>query len=567
MNERYQKWLNEPSIDKELHEELKRMDARQIEEAFYKDLTFGTGGMRGILGAGTNRMNIYTVAKAAYGYGKFLLKQDAGAKEKGVAIAFDNRHKSAVFARTCVSVLAALGIRSYLFESLRPTPLLSYAVRKKGAAGGIMVTASHNPPNYNGVKMYDSTGCQLVPFLAAKVIEEFNRIDDIFAVPAKDFREAEEEGLVDFLSEAMDAAYIEEVKSLQLASKIDKTIRTVFTPLHGTAALIGKRTLEAAGYTVDPVESQMIADPDFTTVDSPNPENEAAFAEALKLAAEKDADLLIATDPDADRLGLMCKHEGDYRFLTGNQTGAIFLDYILKTRRKKGTLPENGVVFNTIVTSVFGATIARHYGMEVVSTLTGFKFIGEQMHKLETESRTFVMGYEESYGYVLADFVRDKDAIQAMLLAAEITNVLKQENRTLVDYLESLYETYGYYLDHLMNIVHEGKAGEALIEKIMDDFRQNAPEAVLGKKLIVKEDYQSGKRIREGKTETLDYPKSNVLKFIFEDDIWFVLRPSGTEPKLKVYLNVLGETKAQAETMLEKLKAHIQSEIETIENR
>ncbi len=565
MRTEYQKWLDAPNMDADLLEELKAMSNSDIEEAFYKDLTFGTGGMRGIIGAGTNRLNRFTIAKAVYSFGRFLLENDKKAKKKGVAIAHDNRHKSPDFAVVCVEVLAAMGIRSYLYDALRPTPVLSYAVRETGAAGGIMITASHNPPNYNGIKMYDEQGCQLVPSLADKVIKHFENVTDIFAVEQLPYAICEKKKLVKPLNVTLDDKYLAQVASIQLEPDIKKTVKIVFTPLHGTSRDIGVRALSENGYDVYPVKSQMTIDPDFKTVDSPNPENETAFEQALKLGRQVDADLLIATDPDADRLGLMVKHQGEFVFLSGNQTGAIFIEYLLSTLKARNRLPQSGIIYNTVVSSELAKTIATAYGVKTGQTLTGFKFIGEQMHTLKDTDTTFLMGYEESYGYVFADFVRDKDAIQSMVMAAEIANVFKAENMTLIDYLETIYDTYGHYRDHLINKVHEGKAGQDLINAIMEHFRNNEPKRVLGNKLLAQEDYLRQVRIKDGKEVPLDFPKSNVLKFIFENDMWFVLRPSGTEPKLKIYLNVLGKTKTQAADMLEKLEAFIEAELETLE--
>lgn len=567
MNKAYEQWLKEPSMDESLKAELKAMSTTDIEEAFYKDLSFGTGGMRGILGAGTNRLNIYTLRRAIHAYAKFLLTRFNDASEKGVIIAHDNRYKSVDFAKEAAGVLAHYGIKSYLFDALRPTPELSFSVRYHAACGGIMITASHNPPNYNGVKMYDETGCQLVPALADQVITEFQTLDDIFALKRVDFKTAFDQGFIEMLGETTDQAYLNRVMHVQLKPTQDKLIDIVFSPLHGTTRQLGMKTLQQAGYSVYPVAEQMHIDPEFSTVDSPNPENEKAFAYAKKQGLKVNADILIATDPDGDRLGLMCKHEDAYVFLTGNQTGAIFVDYLAKTLKSLGKLPEKGVLFNTIVTSKFGAAIAKAYGLKVISTLTGFKFIGEQMHALETQEESFVMAYEESYGYVIKDFVRDKDGLQAMLLAAEIANDLKKQNKTLVDYLNELYDTHGFYLDTLLNIVHEGKQGEALIKAIMDRFRNMHIESLNDKKLVFKEDYLHAKRYGQRKETNLDYPKSNVLKFIFEKDTWFVLRPSGTEPKLKVYINVLGASKAEAEKQLHAVKTFIEEKIAAIEKQ
>ncbi len=563
LNERYRKWLKEPSLDEETRQELENMTKEEIEAAFRKDLAFGTGGMRGVVGAGTDRLNRYTVRKAVAGYADFLLDRDPAAAKKGVVIAYDNRNKSTAFAATAVGVLAEKNIKAYVFSDIRPTPLLSFTVRHKGAAGGIMVTASHNPPQYNGVKMYDETGCQLVPALADEVIKRVAAIENPFAVEETDIEEAKKRGLYASLGEEIDAAYLAAVKELAFRPEAKKGIKLVFTPLHGTGREIIPRILKETGYAVSLVEEQLVPDPAFASVESPNPENESAFALAKKLGAKKDADLLVATDPDADRLGLMCRHEGEYVFLTGNQTGAMFIDYMLSAMREHGDLPKNGIVFNTIVTSEFGAAIAKAHGLEVRSTLTGFKFIGEKMRRLEDEGKTFVMGYEESYGYVLKDITRDKDGVQASLLAAEMANHLQKRGMTLIDYLEELYARYGYYRDRLLNLQLEGVQGEKLIGRIMETFRSYEPTSLLGRKLLAKEDYLEGVRRTDKGSETLMQPTSDVVKFIFENDLWFVLRPSGTEPKLKIYLNVKGDTKKQADELLDELEAEITRIVES----
>lgn len=552
----YQQWLNEPRLEAELKKELVEMTESDMSEAFYKPLTFGTGGMRGIVGVGINRMNIYTVRKAIQGYALFLLKTNPNAKEHGVVIAYDNRHFSQDFAKAAVEVLAKNGIQAYLFEAIRPTPLLSYAVRDTHAAGGIMVTASHNPPQYNGVKMYDSDGCQLIPRLADQVIELVNDIDDVFSIETMPFDIAKAQGLVEILGRNMDNKYLNDVYQVQYYPNISKLLKVVFTPLHGASREIGLRSLVENGYDVYPVEAQMIADPNFSTVKSPNPEDVHAFAMAEALGKEKSADLLIATDPDGDRLGVAVYHDKKYHYLTGNQTGALFIDYMLKTLSENDALPPQGVLFNTIVTNDFGAAIARHYGVEMVSTLTGFKFIGEKMKAIENSDKTFIMGYEESYGYVLKDIVRDKDSIQAIVLISEMANRLKQEGKTLIDALNTLYDTHGAYRDQLVNIALEGQAGEKAINQIMQAFRKNAMTSFLNRSLIYKEDYQLGERYENGQTSVLNFPQSDVLKFMYED-FWFVLRPSGTEPKLKIYCIHKGKTIAEADAFLETLKAEL----------
>ncbi len=538
--EEFEKWNSYKKLDKELRLELNAMDDETKKDSFYKSLEFGTGGMRGVIGAGTNRMNTYTIRKANYGFGKYLSLKYKGELQRGVVIAHDNRHKSVEFSKESACVLASFGIKTYIFESLRPTPELSFAVRYLNALGGIVVTASHNPPKYNGYKIYDEDGCQLVPRYADKVIEYVNDVEDVFSVEHMDYDEAVKKGLIEIIGEEIDKEYLEAVDTVQLNPDTDKNVKIVFTPLHGTSAKIGVVALERNGYNVIPVVEQLVPDPNFSTVASPNPENESAFEMAIEYGKKHNADILIATDPDADRLGVAVLHNGEYVLLTGNQTGAILVDYILRTRKAQGTLPEKGMVYNTIVTSEFGATIAKSYGMEVESTLTGFKFIGEKAKEIETTEYEFMFGYEESYGYVVKDFVRDKDSIQALLLISEIANLSKRRGLTLYDILVELYEQHGYYKEDLVNIVLEGAAGEERIKEIIEYFRENKPTSMVGRRVFKTEDYLTRTRYFEKHSNEINLPISNVLKFVLEDGSWFVLRPSGTEPKLKIYVGVLG---------------------------
>ncbi|MCD6482175.1 MAG: phospho-sugar mutase [Candidatus Izimaplasma sp.] len=514
------------------------MNEEEKEDAFYKSLEFGTGGMRGIIGAGINRMNTYTIRKANYGFGKYLSLLYPNEVLRGVVIAHDNRNKSVEFAKESACVLASFGIKSYIFESLRTTPELSFAVRHLNAIGGIVVTASHNPPKYNGYKIYDEDGCQLVPKYADQVIEYVNSVEDVFKIKYVEYDKAINDGLIEIIGKEIDEEYLKLVDTVQLQPSVEKKLKIVFTPLHGTSAVIGVKALTNNGYEVIPVKEQMIPDPYFSTVKSPNPENKEAFEYAIRYGKENRADLLIATDPDGDRLGVACLHNNEYILLTGNQTGAIIVDYILRTRKEQGTLPQKGMVYNTIVTSEFGATIAKSYGMDVVSTLTGFKFIGEQAKQIENTDYEFMFGYEESYGYVIKDFVRDKDSIQALLLISEIANIGKLKGKSLYDYLLFLYKEYGYYFEDLVNIVLEGVEGANKIKEIMNYFRINKPKRIIGNEVVKVEDYLQSIKYENDKEITIDLPKSNVLKFTMSDGSWFVLRPSGTEPKLKVYIAV-----------------------------
>lgn len=538
----YEKWMGFNRLDKELRDELKTMNKEDIEDAFYKTLEFGTGGMRGLIGPGINRMNKYTIRKANYGFGKYLFNKYKEEVSRGVVIAHDNRNKSVEFAKESASVLATFGIKTYLFDKLRPTPELSFAVRELNAIGGIVVTASHNPPKYNGYKIYDEEGCQLVPAYADKVIQFVEEVEDVFKIDYIEYSELLKTGMTKVIGKEIDDIYLDAVDTVQLRKNEEKNIKIVFTPLHGTSATIGLEALKRNGYNVTPVKEQMVPDPNFSTLSSPNPENKEAFEYAIKLGKEVNADILIATDPDADRLGVACLHEGDYILLTGNQTGAILLDYILNTRKGQGTLPEKGMVYNTVVTSDFGATIAKSFGMDVTSTLTGFKFIGEQAKLIENTEYEFMFGYEESYGYVIKDFVRDKDAIQALLLLSEVANIYKNNGLTLYDYLLSLYRKYGYYIEDLVNIVLEGVSGASKIKEIIDYFRNNPPTVVNNERIIKIEDYNLSIKYENQIESKIELPKSNVLKYTLADGSWFVLRPSGTEPKLKIYIGVLGDS-------------------------
>ncbi len=563
----YNKWINYEKIEGNLREKLLKMTEAELEDVFYTDLQFGTGGMRGEVGPGTNRMNIYTIRKANMGFAEYLLKNFKDAKTRGVVIAFDNRHYSESFALESARVMATMGIKTYLFESLRPTPELSFSIRHLSAIGGVVVTASHNPPQYNGYKIYDEYGCQLVPHLADQVIEYVNNVNDIFSIELESETILRRDGLITTIGKQIDDAYIEKIKKIQINPEINKgDIKIVFTPLHGTATKSALRILEECGYkSIFPVKSQCIPDPDFSTVKSPNPEDGEAFEQAILLGKEVDADILIATDPDADRVGLAVKDKsGKYILLTGNQTGAILLHYILSQREIKKTLPKNGVVFNTIVTSNFGAEIAMKYGLEVESTLTGFKFIGEKAQEIEDTFKEFVFGYEESYGYLIADFVRDKDSIQSVLMCAEAAAYYKQHNKTLYEVLHELYEEYGYYNESLTNISLKGISGAKKINQIMEDFRSNKPQKLKSLDIVRSEDYLESKKYSEGGVSNLKFPKSNVLKYIFNDGSWFVLRPSGTEPKLKIYVGVQSDNLNESIEKNEYIKQYVLKRIENL---
>ena len=527
MNNKAKVWFEAKNLEADLKEQLNSYTEEQLNDAFYTDITFGTGGMRGVIGAGTNRMNIYTLRRANYGYGKVLL---AHYDKPSVAIAYDPRHKSLDFAKDSARVLASLGIKVFLFDKITPTPELSFAVRFLHATGGIVVTASHNPPEYNGYKIYDHTGCQYVPDLVDEVIKEIDKAPGYFDINPKPYDELVKEGLIEIIGKEVDEAFLNAVKGIQVKAGAKKEIKIVFTPLHGTSGYLGSKLLTDLGYDFVAVKEQMVPDGDFSTVKSPNPENASAFELAIKYAKEANADLVIATDPDADRLGIAVLHNGEYKYLTGNQTGAVLINYLCKFR----PFPK-AKLFNTIVTGSLGAEIAEKHGIETFSTLTGFKYIGEQATLLEGTDTKFFFGYEESYGYVIGDFVRDKDSLQAITMISEAANYYHSIGKTLVDVLEDLYKEYGYHQEGLVNIGLAGEEGAKKIGRILNHFRVNNPA---GFDIVAKEDYELRKRYDylEGKESNLTLPVSNVIKFFLKDGSWFVLRPSGTEPKMKVYI-------------------------------
>lgn len=553
-------WKNNPNLDSALRKELESMNEKELEDAFAIDLEFGTGGLRGVLGAGTNRMNIYIVAKATLGFGRYLLKQSEVAGAKGVAISHDNRHQSKEFARISAEVLSSLGFRVFLFEELRPTPELSFAVRHFNCIGGIMITASHNPKEYNGYKIYDETGCQLVPKDADKVIAEINQIEDYFNIETSKNHE-----LIQYIGKDVDEVYINEVKKIILRPNLKKDFKLVYTPLHGTGQVFAPQVLQSVGYDVVPLDCQMTNDPDFSGVKTSNPENKEAYDEAIELAKEIGAKIVLATDPDADRLGIAVEHNGEYVLFTGNQTAALVLDYILKTRKELGTLPEDGYVFTTNVSSTLPVAIAKKYGMKVEITLTGFKFIGEKAREMEKGKGTYVFGFEESYGCLISDCVRDKDSIQAILMLCETAAYYREKGMDLVDALNQIYEEYGYYKEGITNISLKGLEGAAKIRRIMDFFR-STDIALKGFKILAKDDVKLGLKTDFVKdtTSKIDLPSSNVIKYYLNDNMWFVLRPSGTEPKLKVYYGVNGKNHEDADKKLEQLSKEVLAIVELI---
>ncbi|MEY8190389.1 phospho-sugar mutase [Peribacillus simplex] len=555
----YTIWTSYPHLNHEMRLLLEEMkdDEIVLEDAFYKNLEFGTGGMRGEMGPGTNRMNIYTVRKATAGLAEYIQSFGNEAKSRGVVIAYDSRHKSHEFALEAARTLATMGIKAYLFDELRPTPQLSFSVRKLGAFAGIVITASHNPPEYNGYKVYGSDGAQLPPEAADQVINYVNAIESELSIVVEEEEILEDRGLIQIIGKELDTAYNEQLLTIpenpKLADEID--VKLVFTPLHGTANQAVKRALHDLGYrNVHIVKEQEMPDANFPTVKVPNPEEHAAFELAIALGNRVDADLLIAIDPDADRLGISVKNNaGDYIVLTGNQTGALFLDYLISQKQKKGTLAGNGVVLKTIVTSEIGRAISEQNGLKTVDVLTGFKFIAEKINEYHTSGEhSFLFGYEESYGYLIKDFARDKDAIQATVLAVEVCAYYKKQGKTMYEGLMDVFDKYGYYLEGLQSLTLKGIEGARQIEAILNEFRENPPDQISDLQVVVREDYLSRKKymFASNREEAIKLPKSNVLKYFLEDGTWVCLRPSGTEPKIKFYFGVKGSSMKEAKGKL-----------------
>lgn len=556
----YEKWLQDPSIDEETKKELQSIAGqdKEIEDRFYKDLEFGTGGLRGVIGAGTNRMNLYTVGKATQALAEFALKN--GGAQPSVVIAYDSRHQSPEFALEAALVLAGNGVKAYVFEALRPTPELSFAVRELKASAGIVVTASHNPPEYNGYKVYGADGGQLVPHDAEQVLANIQKIEGFDSVRRLSRAEAEEKGLLEWLGAEMDEKYYAAVTSVSQHPDVIKQtsgdFRIVYTPLHGTGNKPVREALKRIGFEqVRVVKEQEQPDSNFSTVKSPNPEEREAFTLALRDAKEWDADIIVGTDPDADRMGAVVKDDkGEYFVLTGNQSGAIIVNYLLGSLKERGELPANGVVIKTIVTSEMGAVIAESYGAKVLNTLTGFKYIGEKMTEFEsTGEHRFLFGYEESYGYLAGTYARDKDAVVAAMLICEAAAYYKSQGKTLYDVLQELYRQHGFFLEKLESKTLKGKDGVEQIGRMMEDWRNNPPASIEGVEVAEVEDYSRGIN---------GLPKENVLKFKLKDGSWFCLRPSGTEPKIKFYFAVKGTTGDEAAKQLEGLVRFVLGRVE-----
>src|SRR5690554_249292 len=548
----YIKWKNYEGLREDLKEELNSLSDEEINDAFYKHLEFGTGGIRGIMGVGINRMNIYTLNKANYGYAKFLLNHF---NNPTVVIAYDNRKNSRLFAESSASLLASMGIKVYFFPEITPTPVLSFAIRYLKTSGGIVITASHNPPIYNGYKVYANDGSQLSPELAKEVIDEASKLEDIFSLNPKPYKVLVAEGLIEVLDDNVNDAYISEAKKLSV-NKLDSTsFKIVLTPLHGTSWKLGKRLLNELGYDVILVDEQCVADPNFSTVKSPNPEDKDAFTYAIRYAKANDADLCLATDPDADRIGIAYKDNDEYKIIDGNQIGALMLYYLVENRKDLS----NMIMYNTIVTSKLGEEIVMSKGIDVFSTLTGFRYITEQIRNIENTDKKFFFGYEESLGYLASDFVRDKDALQSMVILAELTNFYIQQGKTITDVLEEIYQKYGYYKEETISYVFPGIEGITKIQNLMDFFRNTTFDNL---KIIRKEDYLlQAVNNEKGK---INLPISNVLKYYLEDESWFAIRPSGTEPKLKIYYSVKADSRDKCTEKSNKLKTVLENIINEV---
>lgn len=537
----YERWIQHPNLDPSYKEVLEKMDEKEKQDAFYTTIEFGTAGMRGLLGPGTNRINLHTIRKANTGFAQYIEAHGEEAKKRGVAIGYDNRHMSYEFAMDSAKLLATYGIASYVFESLRPTPELSFAVRHFHCFGGIMVTASHNPKEYNGYKLYDEEGCQLVPALAQQVIDRVNAVRDELAISA-DPKE-EQQKLITVIGKEVDEAYYKEVLKIQLNPDVEKDdVMIIFTPEHGTANVPVKELFDRCGYRYTAVEEQCSPDPDFSHTPTPNPEEKGAYELALTYAKKTNADIILVCDPDADRMGVGVLHDGEYVLLTGNQSGSVLIEYIFSQLKEKDQMPSHPVMFNTVVTSDLGEKIANKYGVVCEKTLTGFKFIGEKVAKYEkTKEKQYVFGYEESYGSLISPFVRDKDAPQACLMLAEAACYYKKRGKDLVDVLYDLYAELGFYEESQKSLTLAGQEGAARIQEILSTLRKTGLKEIGGYRALRFEDYKES-RIIENETvsELTGFTKADVLKYYLEDGSWIAIRPSGTEPKCKFYYCVKG---------------------------
>lgn len=563
--ENYQKWVDFADLPDYLRQDLENMDEKTKEDAFYTNLEFGTAGMRGLIGAGTNRINIYVVRQATEGLARLIESKGGNEKERGVAIAYDSRHFSPEFAFESAAVLAKHGIKSYVFESLRPTPELSFAVRHLNCFAGIMITASHNPAPFNGYKVYGEDGGQMPPHDADALTTYIRAIENPFAVEVADVEAEKASGLIEVIGEAVDVEYLKEVKDVNinpaLIEEFGKDMKIVYTPLHGTGEMLARRALAQAGFdSVQVVEAQATADPDFSTVKSPNPESQAAFALAEELGRQVGADVLVATDPDADRVGVeVLQKDGSYLNLSGNQIGAIMAKYILEAHKNAGTLPENAALCKSIVSTDLVTKIAESYGATMFNVLTGFKFIAEKIQEFEEKhNHTYMMGFEESFGYLIKPFVRDKDAIQAVLVVAELAAYYRSRGLTLADGIEEIYKEYGYYAEKTISVTLSGVDGAEQIKSIMAKFRNNAPKEWNATAITVVEDFKAQTATAaDGTVTNLTTPPSDVLKYTLADGSWIAVRPSGTEPKIKFYIAVVGESNEDSQAKIANIEAEI----------
>lgn len=556
----YTKWLQWELVESSLKEELKTLtDEKEIEDRFYKNLEFGTGGLRGKIGAGSNRMNVHTVAKVTMGLANYLCKNVEGAK---VAIAYDSRNKSDEFAKMAASVLCASGVKVYLYESLRPVPMLSFAVRHLGADAGIVITASHNPKEYNGYKVYGNDGGQVTDSMANSMLEEMNAIDMYEGIKTITLEEAAQKGLLVMIGEEVDEAYYERVEGLAIQKQLLKekgaNLSILYTPIHGSGNIPVRTILKRLGFSnVEVIKEQELPDGNFPTAPYPNPEDRKVFELAIERANVTEPDLIFGTDPDCDRIGVVVKTDEGYKVLTGNQVGVLLTDYMLRARAQMGLSTPKDTIIKTIVTTEMAAAVAKNYGANLLNVLTGFKYIGEKIKEfLQTGEKTFVLGFEESYGYLAGDFVRDKDGVIAAALIAEMSLYYKEQGKTLYEALENLYQTYGYYKEDLVSLEMQGKDGQEKIAQILANLRANPIKEVMGIKVKSIEDYKSSKAydLLQDIEEDIHLPTSNVLKFILEDGKWFVVRPSGTEPKMKIYVSAIGQTNEEALVLLQQFK-------------
>ena len=573
--QKYKEWINSKTISEEIKSELTSLkDEKEIEDRFYKDLDFGTAGLRGVIGAGTNRMNTYTVSKATQGYAMYL---NNNFENPSVAIAYDSRNMSEDFAKATALTFAANGVKVYLFESLRPTPMLSFTVRELNCSGGVVITASHNPKQYNGYKVYGQDGGQITDEGVHEILSYINNIDIFEDVKTISEEEAMEKGLLQYIGEDIDKVYIEKVKSLilrkELVNEKAKDLNIIYTPIHGSGLMPIKRVLTELGFEkLSIVKEQEKADGDFPTTPYPNPEAKQVFELALEMAKDINPDIIFGTDPDADRIGVIVKdNSGEYKVLTGNETGMLLAHYMLKSLKDRNELPENAAVIKTIVTTEAVKNIVESFNAKLIDTLTGFKYIGEKIKEFEeTNSNTFIFGLEESYGYLAGTFVRDKDAVVAATLITEMTLYYKEKGLTLYEALINLYEEYGYTKETLVSIELQGKEGQDKITKCIDTLRNDKVTEINGIKVVKAFDYKLSEEVSYENNDVtkseINLPKSNVLKYILEDDSWFVVRPSGTEPKMKVYLSIVGESLKSSEEKINAFKEDVMNKINNILN-